>query len=47
MDDCFNEAFNQEGSIAVVVGFSNRLVLIEIATDESNQDNLVFKNLKM
>jgi hypothetical protein len=43
MGDCYNVAFNGDGRIAVVVGYSNQFVVLEVGRNETNIDKLIFK----
>jgi hypothetical protein len=36
--DCNNVAFNGDGRIAVVVGYSNQFVMLEVGRNETNPD---------
>jgi hypothetical protein len=38
MGDCFNVAFKGDGRIAVVVGYSNRFVVLEVGRNETNPE---------
>jgi hypothetical protein len=43
MGDCRNVAFNGDGRIAVVVGYSNQFVVLEIGKNETNPGQFIFK----
>jgi hypothetical protein len=38
MGDCYNVAFKGDGRIAVVVGYSNQFVVLEIERNETNPE---------
>jgi hypothetical protein len=43
MEDYHNVAFNGDGGIAVVVGFSNQFVLLEVGRNETNPGQFIYK----
>jgi hypothetical protein len=43
MGNCFNVAFNGNGRIAVVVGYSSHFVVLEIGRNETNPGQFIFK----
>jgi hypothetical protein len=43
MGSCFNVAFKGDGRIAVVVGYSNQYVVLEVGRNETNPGQLIFK----
>jgi hypothetical protein len=43
MGDCFNVAFKGDGRIAVVVGYSNQFVVLEVGRNETNPGQLIIK----
>jgi hypothetical protein len=43
MVSCMNLAFNGNGRIAVVVGYSSEFVVLEIGRNEASPDQLIFK----
>jgi hypothetical protein len=43
MGDCRNVAFNGDGRIAVVVGLYSQFVVLEIAINETNPGQFIFK----
>jgi hypothetical protein len=43
MGNCYNVAFKGDGRIAVVVGYSNQFVVLEVGRNEINPDQLIFK----
>jgi hypothetical protein len=38
MGDCLHVAFNRNGKIAVVVGYFNQFVVLEVGRNETNPD---------
>jgi hypothetical protein len=38
MEYCINVAFNRNGRIAVVVGYFNQIVVLEVGRNETNPD---------
>jgi hypothetical protein len=43
MGICQNVAFKGDGRIAVVVGYSNQFVVLEVGRNETNPGQLIFK----
>jgi hypothetical protein len=43
MGDCYNVAYNGNGKIAVVVGYSNQFVVLEVGRNETNPGQFIFK----
>jgi hypothetical protein len=43
MGDCINVAFKGDGRIAVVVGYSNQFVVLEVGRNETNPGQFIFK----
>jgi hypothetical protein len=43
MEKCHNVAFNGDGGIAVVIGYNNQFVVLEIGRNETNPGQLILK----
>jgi hypothetical protein len=43
MRNCYNVAFKGDGRIAVVVGYSNQFMLLEVGRNETNPGQFIFK----
>jgi hypothetical protein len=43
MGDCRNVAFNEDGRILVVVGYSNQFVVLEVGRNETKPGQFIFK----
>jgi hypothetical protein len=43
MGNCNNVAFKGDGRIAVVVGYSNQFVVLEVGRNETNPGQFIFK----
>jgi hypothetical protein len=43
MGNCYNVAFKGDGRIAVVVGYSNQFVVLEVGRNETSPGQFIFK----